>query len=228
MLLVRHGSVCLLVSWPLFCMPFVRRRMTLRSHAPREFRILWLETCFLGRGKLSDTPESSARVHLYDALDKLREDLPQPLDSNLAELLYAYYPTGGFYRRHRDAIPGSASTLRKVSLLLYLNDNWTPDQGGQLRLHYDSGGDFLPEGEAPNYQDVDPLGGTLVLFQSDKVPHEVLDTNAERYAVVGWFNRPVTAGDIAELSGGEGAMVQMGALAVAAALVTVGLVQLLS
>ena len=182
----------------------------------------------MGREKLSDTPENSARVHLYDVLDQLREDLPQPLDASLAELLYAYYPTGGFYRRHRDAIPGSASTLRKFSLLLYLNEDWTSDQGGRLRLHYDSGGDFLPEGESPKFQDVDPLGGTLVLFQSDKIPHEVLDTQAERYAVVGWFNRPVTAGDIAELSGGEGGLVQLGALAVAAALVTVGLVQLLS
>jgi hypothetical protein len=47
-------------------------------------------------------------------------------------------------------------------------------------------------------------------------------------AVVGWFNRPVTAADIAELSGNGGGVVQLGALAVAAALVTVGLVNLLS
>ena len=46
--------------------------------------------------------------------------------------------------------------------------------------------------------------------------------------VVGWFNRPVTAADIAELSGNGGGVVQLGALAVAAALVTVGLVNLLS
>ena len=70
--------------------------------------------------------------------------------------------------------------------------------------------------------------GTLVLFESDKVPHEVLDTNAERVAVVGWYNRPVTAGDIAELSGGDVSPVRLVALAVAAGLVTVGLANLLS
>jgi SM-20-related protein len=141
------------------------------------------ETCFLGRGKLTDIPTSPARTQLYDIMDQLRLDLPSPLDANLMELLYAYYPRGGFYRRHRDAIPGSASTLRKFSLLLYLNaPDWTPDNGGQLRMHYDTGGDFLPAGASPKYKDVDPRGGTLVLFQSDKLPHEVLDTQSERYA----------------------------------------------
>jgi SM-20-related protein len=184
------------------------------------------ETCFLGNNKLSDVP-SEARSQLYKILDQVRQDLPQPLDASLSELLYAHYPSGGFYRRHRDAIPGSASTLRKFSLLLYLNKDWKEEFGGRLRMHMDSGGDFLPEGEAPNYMDVDPSGGTLVLFQSDKLPHEVLDTQVERVAVVGWYNRPVTAGDIAELSGSDANPVRIIGLAVAAALVTVGLVNMI-
>lgn len=77
------------------------------------------ETCFVGPNKLADCPNVD-RSTLYTILDFIRQDLPQPLDTNLSEFLYAYYPTGGFYRRHRDAIPGSASILRKYSLLLYL------------------------------------------------------------------------------------------------------------
>ena len=91
----------------------------------------------------------------------------------------------------------------------------------------DAGGDFLPEGDEPNYLDVEPKGGTLVLFESDKLPHEVLDTNAERVAVIGWYNRPVTAGDIAELSGADISPVRLIALAVAAGLLTVGVANLL-
>lgn len=185
------------------------------------------ETCFLGPSKLTDLPNQD-RSTLYTILDYIREDLPQPLDTNLSEFLYAYYPTGGFYRRHRDAIPGSASILRKYSLLLYLNKDWKEEKGGKLRLHMDSGGDFLPAGEEPNFQDVDPCGGTLVLFESDKLPHEVLDTQAERVAVVGWYNRPVTANDIAELSGGDVDPIRLVALAVAAGLVTVGLINILN
>jgi len=47
-------------------------------------------------------------------------------------------------------------------------------------------------------------------------------------AIVGWYNRPVNANDIAELSGGDFDPVRIVGLAVAAGLVTVGLINLLS
>jgi len=195
------------------------------------------ETCFLGRNRpelIKISGENSVRDRsggLYDILDNLcgslsdlcMKDSGTTLDRTLSELLYAYYPTGGFYRRHRDAIPNSASVLRKYSLLLYLNrDDWSPEKdAGQLRMHLDGGGDECPPGVKPNFIDVDPLGGTLVLFKSEAIPHEVLDTMSERFALVGWFNRPVTASDVANLGEG-GNMVQVGMMAVALALVTVG------
>lgn len=192
------------------------------------------ETCFLGSGRYADVP-SPAREDLYAIMDRARQDLatsmPQPLDQALTELLYAYYPRGGFYRRHRDALPGSASVLREISLLLYLNEEWTEADGGLLRMHMDGGGDELADGVEPNYVDVLPQGGTLVLFESDAIPHEVLDTQKERMAVVGWYNRPMGLADVAEVSGsGAGGInpVQIGMLGVAAALVTVGVTQLLS
>jgi len=40
-------------------------------------------------------------------------------------------------------------------------------------MHFDSGGDELPEGEEPTFLDIEPKAGTLVLFKSEKVPHEV-------------------------------------------------------
>ena len=201
------------------------------------------ETCFLGRNKaeLRDDP-SADRERLYGVLDALRQDLEDhgakgnKLDEGLSEFLYAYYPTGGFYRRHRDAIKGSASFLREYSLLLYLNDDSydAETDGGRLRIHMDSGGDFLPAGEAPLFQDVDACGGTLVLFESDRFPHEVLDTVRERFAVVGWYNRPMSIGDLASInseSGGVGDSasdpIRLAGLAVAAGLVTVGLINLL-
>ena len=204
------------------------------------------ETCFLGRDKpeLRDVP-NPAREKLYDVLETLRLDLQEGeevanLDPNLSEFLYAYYPTGGFYRRHRDAVKGSASWLREYSLLLYLNEeSYDPDiDGGRLRVHFDSGGDFLPAGEAPLFQDIDAYGGTLVIFESDKFPHEVMDTVAERFAVVGWYNRPMTLSDLSAINdsgGGGGAVpsltddpVRLVALAVAAGLITVGLLNILA
>jgi SM-20-related protein len=216
------------------------------------------ETCFIGPTKTeqelptsSSTKNPTARSDLYKILDQVRVDLcrsstrSRTLDAGLTELLYAYYPKGGYYRRHVDAVSKSASVLRSISLLLYLNPaDWNSmqqnDDGGQLRIHLDSNKDELPLGQEPNYVDVEPRGGTLILFESDAIPHEVLDTNRERMAVVGWYNRPVSLTDIADLAqgatgigggsagGGDGEMQKTLMLAVAAALVTVGVVQLLT
>ena len=202
------------------------------------------ETCFISRNRpelTRITGEDSVRDRssgLYDILDGLCDSLVDlcwkeseaKLDKSLTELLYAYYPTGGFYRRHRDAIPNSASVLRKYSLLLYLNrDGWDPkSDAGQLRIHLDGGGDELPEGVEPNFIDVDPLGGTLVLFKSELVPHEVLDTNSERFALVGWYNRAVTASDIGSLGdGGGGDFTRIGMLAISLLLVLFGVTSII-
>ena len=81
----------------------------------------------------------------------------------------------------------------------------------------------------PTFVDVDPLGGTLVLFKSEMVPHEVLNTNSERFALVGWYNRGVTAEDIGNLgeAGGGSSIVQVGLMVVAMALVTFGVVNII-
>jgi len=202
------------------------------------------ETCFLGKTKLSDSPNETREI-LYNVIDSIRQDLSRnlpldqkesngekvkttapTLDSNLSELLYAYYPNGGFYRRHVDAIPNSASILRSYSLLLYLNKDWKESDGGSLRIYLDSGGDFLPEGEKENYIDVEPKGGTLVLFKSAEIPHEVLNTQSERIAVVGWYNRPFSSSDLGSIASEED-KVRVMMLTAAVGLVSAGVISLL-
>lgn len=188
------------------------------------------ETCFIGPGRYPDVQPGAAQDDLYGILDQVRHDLAahldRPLDASLTELLFAYYPQGGFYRRHRDAIPGSASVSREYSLLLYLNEDCSDADGGQLRMHFDGGGDELPASVAPNFRDIGPTGGTLVLFQSDAIPHEVLDTQKERVAVIGWYNKPMSLSDVANISD-SGNPLQVAMLGVAAALVTIGVAQTL-
>ena len=164
--------------------------------------IRYSETCFIGKMAGGELTGCEARTRLYDVLDNLKHELATneivqrgpstknipALDEETEELMYAYYPKGGYYRRHRDAEPGSVSNWRKFSFLLYLNDkDWKQQDGGQLRIHRDSGDDELPAGELPNFVDVRPAAGTLVVFRSDQCPHEVLDTRRERMAIVGWF-----------------------------------------
>jgi SM-20-related protein len=189
------------------------------------------ETCFIGPDKLDFNRQhpNAARKELYSVLDTVRQSLMDatqvPLDASLSELLYAYYPNGGYYRTHVDAMPGSASFLRQYSLLLYVNDEtWdVAKDGGSLRLYLNQ------EEENHSTLDVSPTGGTLVLFQSDAIPHEVLDTTRERCVVVGWYNRPFRAADAALIApSGDVTTVRLALMAVAVALVSVGLVQLLN
>lgn len=172
--------------------------------------VRWSETCFIGKnGAEEEHPHCKARTELHSILEGLKTELDTnalvtnghvtknvpTLDSDMEELMYAYYPKGGYYRRHKDADPDTVSTVRKYSFLLYLNQDWASQDGGALRIHFDSGGDTLPVDELPNYIDVPPKAGTLVCFRSDMVPHEVLDTQKERIAIVGWFlsQDPTTA-----------------------------------
>jgi hypothetical protein len=58
---------------------------------------------------------------------------------------------------------------------------------------FGGGNAYMGQGQDPNgheeLEDVDPLGGTLVLFDSVSLPHEVLATKSkERWACSGWFH----------------------------------------
>lgn len=89
------------------------------------------------------------------------------------------YPPGAFYKRHIDQFRDASH--RKLSVILYLNDSdWSASDGGQLRL-------FLPADGAEQVIDVLPEGGTLVVFLSHGIPHEVLVTRRERFSLTGWF-----------------------------------------
>ncbi len=92
---------------------------------------------------------------------------------------FAMYPIGSFYQRHLDQF--KEVSYRIVSVILYLNETWTADDGGALRL-------FLPseEGEEKIF-DILPQGGRLVVFMSGEIPHEVLTTYRERISITGWL-----------------------------------------
>ena len=94
------------------------------------------------------------------------------------ELHYAHYPAGSGYARHVDQLHGCGQ--RRISLALYLNSDWQPGFGGELRL-------FDPQG----HRDIEPLGGRLVCFATEEREHTVLTTHRERWSVSGWFRSRV-------------------------------------
>jgi SM-20-related protein len=95
------------------------------------------------------------------------------------------YPPGGFYARHVDSLAGEKN--RVVSLVLYLNEDWSAEQGGQLAI-WRPGEDGAPACE------VLPEAGTLVLMLSEEIAHEARPATRTRRAIAGWFRvNPTTS-----------------------------------
>ena len=113
------------------------------------------------------------------AFDELRVALNQGLYLGLEDFEghFALYPPGAFYQKHVDRFRDD--DRRAVSAVFYLNEDWQAEQGGALRL-------YLPNGET---RDVLPQAGSLLLFLSADMPHEVLPASRDRLSLTGWFRR---------------------------------------
>lgn len=129
---------------------------------------------------LDETMQTPAQAPYFAALESLRLAINRRLFLGLFsfEGHMAVYPPGSFYTRHLDQFQGT--THRTLSAILYLNDDWHADDGGQLRL-------YLEDNDMEKYIDVLPRGGTLACFLSDRFHHEVLPATRERLSVTGWF-----------------------------------------
>jgi len=141
-----------------------------KDRSVRRDRIAWLEGC------------SEAQAGLFRFLDQLMAGLNRRLFLGLRryEAHYATYESGDFYKRHLDSFRGRAS--RMVSLVLYLNDNWTLEDGGELRV-------FSRVNEHQEAGLVRPQAGKAALFLSEEVPHEVLPANRTRFSIACWFRQ---------------------------------------
>jgi len=99
---------------------------------------------------------------------------------------FSHYAVGDFYKRHVDALRSTklkdsniSKTNRVLSVVVYLNPDWVPENEGELILYKD---ELDQEGIK-----VIPGFGTVVVFLSEDFPHEVLVTNRDRYSIAGWF-----------------------------------------
>ena len=98
---------------------------------------------------------------------------------------FAHYRPGDYYKRHYDAFRGEAN--RVLSMVVYLNPDWSSIEGGELVLY-----------QTDNDRDgirVVPLMGTVVVFLSEEFPHEVLPATRDRYSIAGWFRVNTTTGN---------------------------------
>lgn len=133
----------------------------------RRDKIHWLST---------DDPVQATYLAWMQAL---QQGLNQRLFMGLFdyESHFAHYPPGAFYARHLDAFQGRSN--RVLTSVYYLNQDWQEADGGELLLYTEEQSTALAE--------IRPEAGRLLIFLSDRFPHEVRPTQRDRYSIAGWF-----------------------------------------
>lgn len=108
----------------------------------------------------------------------LNENLHLGLRSQ--ELHYAAYPPGTGYQKHKDCFEKTDD--RVLSFVLYLNEDWSPDFGGEIVIYNE---------QNPDQKDAEihPVFPQCVVFLSANISHEVLFTKQVRISVTGWLKK---------------------------------------
>ena len=92
------------------------------------------------------------------------------------EFHFALFDKGSFYRKHLDQFQDNSS--RQFSMITYLNENWQPEDGGELCIYDDD-----------MAQKIAPTNRKTVFFKSNELVHEVLESHKLRLSVTGWLRR---------------------------------------
>jgi SM-20-related protein len=130
--------------------------------------ILWIDT------DTSDVFEKKYLDLVADFIQYMNRTCFTGLRSS--EIHYAVFPQNAFYKKHVDSFANDKS--RQYSLIVYLNENWTDADGGQLKIYQDSG-DI----------EITPIGGRAICFSSHLIPHEVLPAVRLRQSLTGWLKK---------------------------------------
>jgi SM-20-related protein len=137
----------------------------------RNDQVLWIDADHLNKYE----------KQYWSKVDEVRQAINQRCYLGLKsfEAHFARYPIGSFYIRHLDQF--QQVLYRKVTVIIYLNDSWSQEDEGMLRM-------YLPhEDGSEEILDIQPKGGRLVVFLSGEIPHEVMPTKKERISITGWL-----------------------------------------
>ncbi len=133
----------------------------------RSDKTLWLEG-----------HDESEKLYLA-WMESLRQKMNQELYLGLFdyESHFAHSEEGCFYQKHLDVLRGNNKRL--LTTVFYLTQGWEDTDGGELLMYDEEGLNVIKK--------VPPRIGTMVIFLSDKFPHEVLPSTKDRFSIAGWF-----------------------------------------
>ena len=125
---------------------------------------------------LDRSHDDASENDFFDLMDRFVSHLNATCYTSITgyEFHYAIYEEGSFYRSHFDQFRSNDS--RQYSMIMYLNADWQPADGGELCIHQND-----------SHQNISPLSGKSVFFKSSELLHEVLLTNKVRMSITGWL-----------------------------------------
>ena len=130
------------------------------------------------------SPTTTATTEFLAHMESLRAGINRRLFLGLFdyESHFAFYPVGAFYKKHLDAFRTQSTqgiANRVLSTVFYLNENWPTNAGGELVIYSETDNCLIEK--------ITPQLGRMVIFLSEKFPHEVLPASRERKSIAGWF-----------------------------------------
>jgi hypoxia-inducible factor (prolyl hydroxylase) len=173
----------------------------------RGDRVFWMHPEQIELGGFVALAEMLAAIDRL-VLDELGAKRRVARLENLADRTHAMlaeYPgRGSRFVRHVD---NTGRDGRRLTVLCYLNPEWRGENGGALKVYpqetegggrsakskskgegeQEQEGEGEGEGGPPRAETIAPAGGTLAMFYSDRVPHEVLPALSERHSFTVWY-----------------------------------------
>ena len=159
---------------PLFAAPFVPAKVGKANALQRVEEI---------RGDLTHWLDPAQPPGELAAFMKFLNEIMETLNEQFYlglkdfECHLATYPIGSFYKKHLDRFEKDSS--RSISFIFYLHEEWTNKDGGELIL-YNHSNEVL--------EMILPRPGSMVIFLSEKFPHEVKPSLRERRSLTGWMH----------------------------------------
>lgn len=136
------------------------------NHLTRSDQIYWLDR----------THDDEYENSFFDLMDLFVAHLNATCYTGIKsyEFHYTLYGAGSFYAVHLDQFRNNDS--RQYSMIMYLNDQWQEQDGGELCIHSQN-----------HIQLISPVNGKSVFFKSNELRHEVLVTHKPRMSITGWL-----------------------------------------
>ena len=141
-------------------------KLATHNKSVRSDLIYWLD-----RKHKNDSENS-----FFDMMDKFILFLNSQCYTGITgyEFHYALYEKDSFYKKHIDQFQNNKS--RAFSMIMYLNNEWKTEDGGELCLHQKNA--LLL---------ISPTSRKCVFFKSSEIEHEVLVTHQPRLSITGWL-----------------------------------------